>query len=98
MFWFTELDTVIFDVIVLVAILALVARRSVSVRNPLVWLLALLTLLAGVPLAYAITNYGTLFRLREMIYIGMALTPLALATSWRRDQAVAESPDVSPAS
>ncbi|MEA2327571.1 MAG: hypothetical protein QOE68_2530 [Thermoanaerobaculia bacterium] len=97
MFWFTELDTIIFDIILLFAILALVSRRSVSVRNPLVWFLALLTLLAGVPLAYAITNYGTLFRLREMIYIGMALTPLALATSWRRDQVVADSPDASPA-
>ena len=97
MFWFTELDTVIFDLILLCAILALFVRRAVSFRNPLVWFLALLTLLVGVPLAYAITNYGTLFRLREMIYIGMALTPLALATSWRRDEAVAEAHDVLPA-
>jgi hypothetical protein len=86
MFWFTELDTVFFDVIILCALFALAMRRSVSWRNPLVWFLALLTLLAGVPLSYAITNYGTLFRLREMIYIGMALIPLALATSSRRDE------------
>ena len=97
MFWFTELDTVIFDIIVLCAVFALVLRRSVSWRNPLVWFLALLTLLAGLPLAYVITNYGTLFRLREMIYIGLALTPLALATSWRRDETAA-TPDAAPAS
>jgi len=95
MFWFTELDTFIFDVVVLGAIAALALRRSASWRNPLVWFLTLLTLLAGIPLSYAITNYGTLFRLREMIYIGLALTPLALATSsWREKTAV---PDASPA-
>ena len=97
MFWFTELDTVIFDLIVLCAAFALVLRRSVFWRNPLVWFLALLTLLAGLPLAYVVTNYGTLFRLREMIYIGLALTPLALATSWRRDETAAP-PGAAPAS
>jgi hypothetical protein len=84
MFWFVELDTLIFDLALLWAIVMLAARRSLSWRNPLVWFVALLTILAGVPLAYAITNYGTLFRLRGMIYIGLILTPLALATSWRR--------------
>jgi hypothetical protein len=97
MFWFTELDTVIFDFIVVCAVFALVLRRSVSWRNPLVWFLALLTLLAGLPLAYVVTNYGTLFRLREMIYIGLALTPLALATSSRRDETAA-TPGTAPAS
>lgn len=98
MFWFTELDTVIFDLIFLVAVSALAVRRSVSLRNPMVWFLVLLTLLTGVPLAYAITNYGTLFRLREMIYIGLALTPLALTTpSSRRDDG-GNVPDESPAS
>lgn len=97
MFWFTELDTFVFDCIILFAMFALASRRSVSWRNPLVWFLALLTLLAGLPLAYAITNYGTLFRLREMIYIGLALTPLAVVTKWRRDE-IAGAPDGSPAS
>lgn len=97
MFWFTELDTIIFDLIFLVAVSALAVRRSVSLRNPLVWFLVLLTLLLGIPLAYAITNYGTLFRLREMIYIGLALTPLAQATASRRLDA-GDVSDVSPAS
>jgi hypothetical protein len=92
MFWFTELDTAIFDLILVWAIVALASYRAVSWRNPLVWMLALLTLLAGIPLVYAISNFGTLFRLREMIYIGLALTPLALATSSRRDR-VATEPD-----
>jgi len=97
MFWFTDLDTIVFDFIALFAVLAMAAGRFLSLRNPLVWFLALLTVLAGLPLAYAITNYGTLYRLREMIYIGLALTPLAVATAWRRDEA-AVTPDESPAS
>jgi hypothetical protein len=93
MFWFTEIDTVIFDIALLVAIIAVARRGLLSWRNPLVWLLALPTLLAGVPLGYVITNYGTLFRLREMVYIGLALIPLALATSVHRTVAPeAETP------
>ena len=90
MFWFTEIDTVIFDATLLIAIIAVARRGLLSWRNPLVWLLALPTLLAGISLAYVITNYGTLFRLREMIYIGLALIPLALATSAQRTVASAE--------
>jgi hypothetical protein len=84
MFWFTEIDTLIFDATLFIAIIAVARRGLLSWRNPLVWLLALPTLLAGISLAYVITNYGTLFRLREMIYIGLALIPLALATSAQR--------------
>jgi hypothetical protein len=94
MFWFTELDTVVFDVALLWAIGVLAVRRSLSWRNPLVWLIALLTVLAGVPLVYAVTNYGTLFRLREMIYIGFVLTPLALATASRRDEDAGSAPSL----
>jgi hypothetical protein len=91
-FWFTDIDTLLFDAILLSAIIAVVTRRSRSYRNPLLWLLVLLTLLVTLPLAYTITNYGTLFRLRAMIYVGLALTPLALAASPRRDDvAMAEA-------
>ena len=96
MFWFTEIDTIIFDLTLACAIFALAVGRSVSWRNPLVWLLGLITVLAGVPLGYVITNYGTLFRLREMIYIGLALIPLALATSTRRN--IVAASDAPPAS
>ena len=96
MFWFTEIDTIIFDLTLACAIFALAVGRSVSWRNPLVWLLGLITVLAGVPLGYVITNYGTLFRLREMIYIGLALIPLALATSTRRT--IVAASDAPPAS
>jgi hypothetical protein len=81
MFWFTELDTLVFDAVLIFAIAALVLHFSPSLRNPLAWFVVLLTLLAGIPLVYTITNFGTLFRLREMIYLGVLLAPLAVATS-----------------
>lgn len=81
MFWFTELDTLVFDAVLLFAIAILLLHFSASLRNPLAWLVVLLTLLAGIPLVYTITNFGTLFRLREMIYLGVLLAPLAATTS-----------------
>jgi peptidoglycan/LPS O-acetylase OafA/YrhL len=96
MFWFTEIDTILFDFIILCAVFAVASHGLLSWRNPLLWLLGLITVLAAVPLGYVITNYGTLFRLRAMVFVGLALIPLALATSVRRDaEPVA---DTSPAS
>jgi hypothetical protein len=95
LFWFTDVDTLMFDAILLWAVIAVAMRLSASWRNPLVWLLGLLLLLVTLPLAYTITNYGTLFRLRAMIYVGLALTPLVLA-AWPRREEVAV-PESSPA-
>ncbi|HEV7487115.1 MAG TPA: hypothetical protein VGQ65_15665 [Thermoanaerobaculia bacterium] len=85
LFWFTEIDTILFDFIILCAVIAVASHGLLSWRSPLLWLLAVITVLAGVPLGYIITNYGTLFRLRAMVFVGLALIPLALATSVGRD-------------
>lgn len=81
MFWFTELDTLVFDAVLLFAIYVLARRFARALRNPMAWLVLLFTLLVGVPLIYTVTNFGTLFRLREMIYLGILLAPLAAATA-----------------
>jgi hypothetical protein len=81
MLWFTELDTLIFDLSLLLAITIVILRFRASLRNPLTWLVLVLTVLVGGPLVYSITNYGTLFRLREMIYLGLLFTPLAVVTA-----------------
>jgi len=81
MFWFTELDTLVFDLALLCAIAALSLRFRPSLRDPLAWLVVLLTLLVGVPLVYTVSNFGTLFRLREMIYVGLLLAPVAAAAA-----------------
>jgi len=85
MLWFTEVDTVLFDVVLLCALLALAVRSSAPWRNPLTWLVLLVTLLIAGPLIYSVSNFGTLFRLREMVYVGLLLTPLAVAARGERD-------------
>jgi len=82
LWWFSDLDTIVFDLVALFAI-CLTWRwlRAASLRNPMFWLVAALTLLIAVPLIYTVTNFGTLLRLREMIYLGLLLIPLALATA-----------------
>ncbi|MDQ3280748.1 MAG: hypothetical protein M3Q69_04975 [Acidobacteriota bacterium] len=79
--WVTDIDTFLFDACLVAAIVLIVRRwRADALRNPLFWLVTLTTLLLSVPLAYAIVNFGTLFRLRVMMLTGVVLVPLALVT------------------
>ena len=75
--WLTDVDTLAFDVVLVLAIVIIARRFRAAIRDPLVWMLVALTLLIGIPLAYAVTNYGTLFRLRETVYLGVILAPVA---------------------
>lgn len=77
--WFTDLDSIVFDLMLIVAIAYIVRRGQWgTLRNPIFWFVLLV---AGVvvPIAYIITNYGTLFRLRAMLFVTIALIPLAIA-------------------
>lgn len=75
--WFADLDTLVFDAVLILALRALVAARATAWRNPLIWLVLLATLMIAAPLVYSVSNFGTLFRLREMIYLGVVLLPIA---------------------
>ena len=79
--WFAEIDTLIFDVVLLFALWAVVARAARAWRNPLTWLVLLTMLIVLVPLVYSVSNFGTLFRLREMIFLGLLLIPIAARES-----------------
>lgn len=82
LWWFVELDTIFFDIILLVALGLVIANlRGRVYRNPLFWLVVVVTLLNGAALLYTVTNFGTLFRLRMMIFTTFALIPLALLTA-----------------
>jgi hypothetical protein len=50
------------------------ARR---LSSPLFWLVFFFTGAMAVGLMYTVTNFGTLFRHRDMILLGLALLPLA---------------------
>lgn len=75
---FAELDTVFFDA-TLVAVLGfvgigLVRRRAML--HPAFWLVLFHTIVIAALLAYDSGNFGTLFRHRGMVFVGLVLLPL----------------------
>jgi hypothetical protein len=79
-----ELDTIIFDVVLIIALVFLMKWiRYGSLADPMVWMVVLMTVLLAVPLVYTVSNFGTLFRLRAMILLGLLLVPPAVTASIR---------------
>jgi hypothetical protein len=75
---FVEIDTIVFDVICVfcaVAIIRAVRRREL--HPPVFWLILMVTVVIGGLLAYTVSNFGTLFRHREMVLLGLLMLPLA---------------------
>jgi len=74
---FADLDTLVLDVIVIVA-LVLVSRQIAAGRQPqpVFWAVLSVTLMMAVSLAYQGSNFGTLFRQRGMVALGLMLLPL----------------------
>jgi hypothetical protein len=89
--WFTDVDTLIFDAMILIALAYVIRRWRWAWRNPLVWLVLILGSV-GLPLLYIVTNFGTLFRLRMVIFVAAALTPLVVTMAGRAES-VAEPED-----
>jgi hypothetical protein len=81
-FWFfAEVDTLVFDAVLLfVAVYCIRALRTYARVTPLFVLLVLLFLMTAGPMMYTVTNFGTLFRLRLMVYFIAAILPLTLAS------------------
>jgi hypothetical protein len=82
-----DLDTLFMDLTIVMAVALLVRHRSaVRDRLPYVCFAAALGLAATVLMAYIVTNFGTLFRLRLMAAAPLWMLPLALSTrTSRRD-------------
>jgi len=80
-FWiFAELDTLAFDLVVLFAVVyAARGLRSGRVKiTPLFVLLLLVFVLTAGPLCYTVSNFGTLIRMRQMLYVIAAVLPLTM--------------------
>ena len=72
-----ELDTVCFDAVLAFTVISTVGagwRRVL--RSPAFWLLLMTTGGVGLALIYSVSNFGTLFRHRDMILLGLLLLPL----------------------
>ncbi len=94
LWFFAEVDTIAFDCVLVYALLAVlqsIGRRRV-IASPTLWLVGLVTLMIGGMLAYTVSNFGTLFRHREMIYFGLAVLPLAIAAGSARAEGEAQGP------
>jgi len=79
-FWFfADFDTVVFSAVVLFAtVLCVRALRSGARITPLFVFVVLLFVAIAGPMFYSVTNFGTLFRLRSMLYVLAAIAPLTL--------------------
>jgi len=81
-FWlFAELDTLVLDGLLIFSII--VCARSLRTHSritPLFVLLLIVFVATAGPLAYTVNNFGTLFRLRQMLYAVVAFLPLTLGT------------------
>ncbi|HJQ37395.1 MAG TPA: hypothetical protein VKB93_09670 [Thermoanaerobaculia bacterium] len=82
LFFFADLDTVVFDLVLIVAVLTLMRAKW---RSPLVWLVVIFTLAVGAAFVYTISNFGALFRYRSMVFLGIAMIPAVAAWSARDD-------------
>jgi hypothetical protein len=80
-FWFfVEIDTLVFDAVVLFALIFCArALRSCARVTPLFILLLLTFVMTATPMMYTVSNFGTLFRLRQMVYVVAAILPLTLS-------------------
>jgi hypothetical protein len=79
-FWLlADLDTVVFSAVIAIAIaLCVRAIRGGARVTPLFVFVALLFVITAAPMIYTVTNFGTLFRLRQMLYLLAALAPITL--------------------
>jgi hypothetical protein len=69
-----DADTLFFDLLLLLVIVQVVTTATAgALRDPSFWLVALMTAGIAILLTYTISNFGTLFRHRSMILVGLAL-------------------------
>ncbi|HEU4886342.1 MAG TPA: hypothetical protein VFV49_00540 [Thermoanaerobaculia bacterium] len=89
-FWlFAEVDTIVFDLLLLyVVVHCMRALRDGSARaTPLFVLLILVFAITAGLMIYTITNFGTLFRLRLILYAVAVVTPVTLRKREREENA-----------
>jgi len=94
---FVEIDTLLFDFVLAFALVSLinaVRRRQLSVA--MFCLMFIVTATIGAVLAYTVSNFGTLFRHRDMVLLGLALLPLATMAQKRERPAVSEPVPYNP--
>ena len=77
---FAEVDTIVFGLVLLYAVITSVRalRRSAARVTPLFVMLILVLIFTAGPMIYTVNNFGTLFRLRMMLFVMVAVIPITL--------------------
>jgi hypothetical protein len=80
---FAETDTLVFDLVLLYTIFSCTrALRRGEARMTATFIFCLLVfIMTAGPMLYTVNNFGTLFRLRLMVYVAAAILPLTLQRS-----------------
>lgn len=77
---FAELDTLVFDLFLLIAAVFLIqAFKARLLGSPILWFLVLAGCSTAAAVSYVSTNYGTLFRHRGMVMVLFCLIPVAVS-------------------
>jgi hypothetical protein len=82
---FAEMDTLVLDAVLLYAILSCaraVLQRRAKLTATFVFCVLLFVMTAG-PMVYTVNNFGTMFRLRLMLYCIAAILPITLRSAQR---------------
>ncbi len=78
LWFFVEVDTIVFDIVGIFCVVSIIgAIRRRELRAPVFSLILTVTVVVGGLLAYTVSNFGTLFRHREMVLLGLLMLPLA---------------------
>jgi hypothetical protein len=80
-FWlFAEADTIVFDLVLIYVVIccARVLRDGTKHATPLFVMLILIFAFTAGPMIYTVNNFGTLIRLRQMLYIVAVVIPVTL--------------------
>jgi len=93
----TDLDTLFLDVTLLAIAIAIFRLHGVTRYNVASLVLVVtLAAISAVVVAYAVTNFGTLFRLRLLTAVPAWLAPLALTTGPVREWIRSETGQATP--
>ena len=84
MILFTDFDTVVFDALLLFAVISTIrGLRNGGWRNAVLWQQVIVILMVSGALAYTVSNFGTLFRHRAMVYGGLLVVHLLVSPTLR---------------
>jgi len=80
-YWlFAELDTIVFDLLILFALFTSIRALRQGRRPAALFVMLMLVLvMTALPMVYSVTNFGTLFRLRQMLYFLVAMLTIDAA-------------------